>query len=142
MKNDDALFLKIRITKIGLLLRLAILICASVLFFIQGFMPSDYLEIVFILFPLNSFYITVFTKFIIKNLYKFPDRGLVAGTSYKRIGYYGMLVLNIFELSLIICKALVEVPSTLVFLWLLVGAETIFGFLSGFFISDLFAEKP
>ncbi len=141
MKNSNKLYLKINITKIGLTLRITILAFSFVLLVWGGFLRSEYFSLLFIMIPLNCFYTTLFAKFIIRNLYKYPNSGSIVNVRYRRFGYSGMLMINLVEILLIVIKGFFATPTTSLFLWFLVAIEGVFGLFAGFYISDLFAEQ-
>jgi len=90
-------------------------------------------------------YITLFVKFIVKTAHRYPVQGAKLTKDYIGLGYYGLLLLNIIEFSLILYEAFSRsgLPDLSLddFLYYVMTTEMAFGILAGFYMSELFSNS-
>lgn len=137
--------LRVKIVKIGLTGRLLIL--ASIFLFKENgyFRHDTFRELLCIMLPLASFYITLFVRFIFKVAYQYPGAGVDTGKDQVGFGYYGLLFLNIAELSFILYSALsaggIQPLFADNFIFYILTAELAFGIIAGIYIAELFGTN-
>lgn len=139
MAKSKALFVKIRIVKMGLTMRILIIISSFFLKINGGFLPSEFRQFMYVMLPLSCFYMILFIRFIVKNAYKYPEQGPADSNGYIQLGYYGLLILNIIEFLLILYRAFYSAPDLPDFILYVAVIESVFG-IAGFFISDIFSD--
>ncbi|GAA4322810.1 hypothetical protein GCM10023149_23370 [Mucilaginibacter gynuensis] len=133
--------LKIRLVKIGLTSRVFIVLSVFLLTNSGGFSLSTFRELIYIILPLSCLYVTLFLRFIKKNIYQYPNKGQKLTNSYINLSYYGLLTLNLLEIVLMFSQAFFSITDLKHFFLYIVSVEFVSGVFAGLYIVDLFSNK-
>jgi hypothetical protein len=127
--------LKTRIMRAVVVCRIIILTIPIPLYFLSGLLLHEFGALWCLIFPMTALYLTLFFKYISEQ-YQRPGKDI--NPEYVSLNYYLILLLNLFEITLILTRSLFSVPPWEWFIGMIAAAETLLGIFAGAYLSEMF----